>query len=110
MPFDKHLADRVRRVIAQTGTTEKKMFGGLVFLVEGNICVGLWHESLIARVGPEAYQAALDRPHVKEFDVTGRPMRGWVLIQSAGLTTDLDLDYWVDLSLDYVLTLPAKDE
>jgi hypothetical protein len=76
MAFDDALAQRIRdQMMAVAGVSEKKMFGGLAFLPKGHLCVGVWRDSLIARVGPDQAEAALREPHVGPFDVTGRPMR-----------------------------------
>jgi TfoX/Sxy family transcriptional regulator of competence genes len=109
MPYSESLADRVRQVFGRRrGLTEKKMFGGVGFLLSGNMCVGIWQTSLIARIGPTAYQQALAQPHVGEFDITGRPMAGWVLIAEDGLDDDAALRGWVEMAVDFVRELPAK--
>lgn len=109
MPYDESLAARVRPlVINRRGFVEKRMFGGVGFLLAGNMCVGVWKEFLIVRVGPAAYGAALARPHVLEFDITGRPMKGWVMVEPAGLRRDSELSEWVAAAVDFVSELPAK--
>ncbi|MGC3965818.1 MAG: TfoX/Sxy family protein [Pirellulales bacterium] len=86
MPYSKQLADRVRRLLGKRpGLVEKRMFGGVVFMFRGNMLVGIWQLSLIARLGPEAAARALTEPNVGEFDAAGRPMRGWVLVEPDGL-------------------------
>jgi hypothetical protein len=87
---------------------ETHMFGGLVFLVHGNIAVGIWDDSLIARLGEERAKEALLEPHVSDFDVTGRPMRGWIMVEPDGLESDSRLQEWIQRALDFALTLPAK--
>ncbi len=84
------------------------MFGGVVFLLNGNILVGVWQESLIVRAGPAAGPAALKREHVREFDVTGRPMTGWVMVDPDGTDTDASLRDWIELAWTFVATLPPK--
>ncbi|MGH7192481.1 MAG: TfoX/Sxy family protein, partial [Candidatus Saccharimonadales bacterium] len=80
MAFSESLAARTRDVLASIrGTTEKKMFGGVGFILNGNLLVGVWKHSLIVRLGPEEGKAALLEPNVKEFDITGQPMKGWVM-------------------------------
>lgn len=107
--FSEALADRTRRVLAsQRGITEKKMFGGLAFLLGGNLCVGIWKNQLIARLGHRAAESALGAPNVREFDITGRPMKGWVMIEPEGLETDQQLADWVEASIHFVRTLPRK--
>jgi len=109
MAFDEVLADRVRQLASRrNGFCEKKMFGGLGFLLNGNMCLGVWKEYLIVRVGPDAYDDALARPHVREFDITGRPMKGWVMIEPAGLQRDSELAEWANLAIDFVSGLPPK--
>jgi len=109
MVYDQRLAERVRRALGgQEGLSEKKMFGGLGFLVQGNMCVGIWRESLVARLGPDAAALALKQPHVRPFDVTGKPLRGWVLVAPEGLVDFADLQGWLDQALHFVSTLPAK--
>ena len=108
MVYDSQLAERIRPLMLVLGCQEKKMFGGLGFLLNGNMCVGVWKNSLIARVGPDEYDAALSLPGAKEFDITGRAMRGWVLVENHGLPADDDLQQWVQRAIDFVLSLPAK--
>ena len=105
MPFSDSLADRTRDILAREhGITEKKMFGGLCFLLHGKMLVGVFKESLIVRLGPENAPAALKKPHVGVFDITGRPMKGWVLVGADGLDRDADLKAWVRQALDFVGT------
>ncbi|MEZ5940038.1 MAG: TfoX/Sxy family protein [Planctomycetaceae bacterium] len=107
MAFDNQLAERIRPAMVTAGAVEKKMFGGLGFLIQGNMCVGVWKESLIARVGPDAYESALQDPNAREFDITGRAMRGWVMVDCSSLD-ETEFANWLERSLDFVLTLPAK--
>jgi len=82
MAFSEALAERIRQGLARLkGVEEKKMFGGVGFLLNGNMLVGVWKNSLIVRLGPDSYDDALLEPHVKEFNITGRPMKGWVLVE-----------------------------
>jgi TfoX/Sxy family transcriptional regulator of competence genes len=109
MAYSESLAERVRRYLAIcTAVLEKKMFGGVGFLLLGNMCVGIWKTSLILRLGPAQAAAALTQPHVREFDITGRPMQGWVLVDAEGLESDVELGKWLDQALDFVGTLPFK--
>lgn len=99
----------MRNATARTaGITEKKMFGGVGFLLRGNMCVGVWKTSLIVRLGPEAAAKALNEPHVREFDITGKPMQGWAMVEPDGLETDEQLARWVQRSVEFVRTLPQK--
>jgi TfoX/Sxy family transcriptional regulator of competence genes len=109
MAYSKSLVERIRHLVSrQRGITEKKMFGCICFLLNGNLLVGVWKDSLIARIGKDAYEAALQEEHVKEFDVTGRPMKGWVMVEPDGIDSDHQLSYWIDQAKDFVRTLPIK--
>lgn len=108
MAYDPELAQRLRdRMIAITGVSEKKMFGGLAFLISGNMTVGVQGDDLIARIDPETADAALAEPGVRPFDMTGRPMRGWILVSGDGLSDD-DLEQWIEQARRYVATLLPK--
>ncbi len=109
MAFDESLAARIRPLLAsRKGVLEKKMFGGLAFLLRGNVCVGVWKDSLIARVGPDEGEEALREPHARPFDITGRPMSGWVMVGPRGVVEDDELADWVARCLRFTATLPAK--
>src|SRR6516165_10583905 len=97
MAFNESLAARIRDAFARKkGIQEKKLFGGVGFLLNGNMLVGVWKDSLIARLGPDNYDDALLEPHVREFDITGRPMKGWVLIGPEGVENDEQLTAWIE--------------
>jgi hypothetical protein len=104
------LADRIREQLAdETDLTEKAMFGGLAFMVAGNIAVGISSDGeLMVRVGPEGSDEALAQPHTGVFDMTGRPMRGWILVAEEGFESDADLAAWVQRGVSFARTLPAK--
>ena len=109
MAFDESLASRIRQHLARRKSVEeKKMFGGVGFLLHGNMLVGVWKDSLIARLGPDEGDLALLEPHVKEFDITGRAMKGWVLVAPEGVEGDEQLDGWIERATKFVKTLPAK--
>jgi TfoX/Sxy family transcriptional regulator of competence genes len=109
MAYDKGLAQRVREeMIELPGFVEKKMFGGIGFMLHGNMACGVNGEDLIVRVGPERYQEALARPHTKPFDMTGRPMKGWVMVSPKGVEADKDLQDWVQQGVEFASSLPAK--
>lgn len=109
MAFDEALAERLRNALAgRDGVTEKRMFGGLGVLLNGNMLVGIAGDRLIVRLGPDAHAAALARPHVGEFDITGRPMKGWVMVSPDGTDTDAELQAWLDQALAFAATLPPK--
>jgi TfoX N-terminal domain len=109
MVYSASLADRIRQALGRrSGVQEKKMFGGVGFLLGGNMCVGVWKSSMVARLGPEQAAEALRQPHVGEFDITGRAMKGWVLIAPEGIDEDSQLRDWIDRAAMFVGTLPAK--
>ena len=109
MAFDGILAKRVRECLARRkGVKEKTLFGCACFLLGGNVLVGVWKDSLIARVGPDGYEDALLKPHVKEFDITGKPMTGWVRVGPGGLADDEQLSDWIQRALKFVSKLPAN--
>jgi TfoX N-terminal domain len=109
MPYSESLADRIRQALGRgKGIEEKKMFGGVGCLLGGNMLVGMWQTSLIARIGPDQYDAALKMPNLQEFDITGRPMKGWVLIEPDGIDSDGQLGEWIRRATSFVETLPAK--
>ena len=111
MAFDETLAARIRDALTQLrGITEKRMFGGVGFLMNGNLLVGVWKQSLIVRLGPKDGKAALLEPHVKEFDITGRPMKGWVMVGPEGIDDDGQLKVWIERAMKFVETLPAKEK
>ena len=97
MAFDESLVARIRDALARKkGVEEKKMFGGVGYLLHGNMLVGVWKDSLIVRLGPNEGEAALREPHVKEFDITDKPMKGWVLVEPEGIEDDDQLKGWVE--------------
>ncbi len=109
MAYSENLAERIRQKLAlERNVEEKKMFGGIGFLLNGNMCVGIWKNSLIARIGPDQYPDALQKPFVGDFDITGRPMKGWVLVAPEGIDDDEPLRAWIERALEFVRTLPAK--
>ena len=109
MAYDESLAARIREALErQAGIVEKKMFGGVCFLLNGNMLVGVWKENLIVRAGLDAYEQALAEPSVVEFDITGRSMKGWVMVEPEGLDEDEELKEWIGRAVEFVQTLPAK--
>jgi len=110
MAYDEDLAHRIRGQLAdETGVTEKAMFGGLAFLLDGNMAVGITSTAeLMVRVGRDGTDDALAQPHTRPFDMTGRPMKGWILVERAGFDSDSDLGGWVQRGLSFARTLPAK--
>jgi TfoX/Sxy family transcriptional regulator of competence genes len=109
MAFDERLAERVRqRLRKREGFSEKKMFGGLAFLLNGHMCCGVHERELIIRLDPASAQKALAQPHTRVFDLSGRPLRGWILVGPAGLDDDHALASWLRLAKDYIASLPMK--
>ena len=109
MAFDESLARRTRDALARKkNIAERKMFGSICFLLNGNMLVGIWKDSLIARLGPVQGEEALREPHVRVFDITGKPMRNWVLIEPEGVEDDNQLAGWIERAMKFVKTLPKK--
>ena len=109
MPYDEGLAERLRVVFNErTDIVEKKMFGGIAFMLSGNMCCGVIGNTLMARVGPAQYDAALGQPHVTEMDFTGKAMKGLVYVSPEGLASDEALRYWVGMCESFARSLPAK--
>jgi TfoX/Sxy family transcriptional regulator of competence genes len=109
MAYDEGLAERIRGVLAEHhGVSEKKMFGGMAFMVRGHMCVGIVKDDLMVRVGPDAHEKLVGQPHARPMDFTGRPLKGFLYVASEGLETDAELERWVGHGLDYALSLPAK--
>ena len=109
MAFSEKLAARVRRLLAEhRSVNEKQMFGGLAFLMRCNMCCGVHGDELIVRLAPEQTDAALARPGTRVFDLTGRAMKGWILVGSRGIATAPALRRWVGIAVTYAESLPAK--
>ena len=109
MAFSEPLAQRIRQRLGRCkNVEEKKMFGGVGFLLNGNLLVGVWKNSLIVRLGPDNYDDALLEPHVREFDITGKPMKGWVMVEPEGVEDDNRLRAWIERAGRFVTTLPSK--
>ena len=109
MAYDEDLATRVRSILeGRPDLVEMKMFGGVGFLLRGNMACGVHGPNLIVRVGPDNYERALAIPVTQEFDITGRPMKGWVSVIPQGIALDEDLRVWVQQGVQFALTLPAK--
>lgn len=109
MAYDETLADRVRDVLGpRADLTERKMFGGIAFMVGGNMAVGVIEDDLMVRLDPADAERALDEPHVRPMDFTGRPMKGMVFVDSAATGSDDGLAAWVDAGADHAASLPPK--
>ena len=111
MAFSEELAERIRHLLARRKhVEEKRMFGGIGFLLNGNLLVGVWKDSLCVRLGPDQAEEALLKTHVKEFDITGKPMKGWVLVAPQGVEGDDQLRGWIQRAAKFVGKLPAKEK
>jgi TfoX/Sxy family transcriptional regulator of competence genes len=109
MAYDEALAQKVRTYLQGNAlVTESRQFGGIGFLVRGNMAVGVLGSDLLVRVGPDRHDEAMKSPHAKPFALTGRPAKGWLLVKPAGLKNAPSLRKWVELGLAFAVTLPAK--
>jgi hypothetical protein len=107
--YDEGLAARIRAVLGDTdGVSEKRMFGGIAFLLNGNMCCGVNGDDVILRVDAASGEEALCEPHVRVFDMTGRPMKGWLLVGSAAVESDEDLRSWIGKGVAFAGSLPPK--
>ena len=110
MAYDEGLAERIRGILEELGrVSERRMFGGLAFLMRGHMTVGIVKDELMVRVGPETHDQAVREPYARAMDFTGRPMKGFVFVSSPGLESDTDLQRWVERSVSYTASLPAKE-
>ena len=109
MAFNEKLADRVRKILKpRRNVCEKKMFGGLAFMLNGHMCCVVEKNNLMVRVGPEHYEEALAKPHARPMDFTGRPLTGFVYVGPGGYRTEKSLTRWVNLGLSFAASLPKK--
>ena len=109
MPYDELLGVRIRAALGPIpNLEEKKMFGGIGFMINGNLACGVHKNEMIVRVGPANYTEALSRPHTHPFDMTGRPMAGWVMVGPQGCANEADLKDWVARGADFARSLPKK--
>lgn len=109
MAYDEVLADRVRsRLSERPDFSERKMFGGLCFMLGGHMCCGVVDRELMVRVGPDAYEDALAQPHARHMDFTGRPLNGMVYVGVEGIAARADLDEWVARAVAFAGSLPPK--
>lgn len=106
---DKVLVERIRLILAtQCAFSEKAMFGGVCFMLNGNICVGTWKGSLLVRVGKDQYEETLKEPYIRPADMSGRIMKGWVLIEPDGFEFEEDLKAWIKRAVIFTRSLPPK--
>ena len=109
MAYDESLARRIRDALTRKkGVVEKRMFGGVCFLLNGNMLVGVWKTFLIARLGPDQGDEALLESHVKKMDITGKPMKGWIMVEPEGVEDDDQLKGWIQQAMKFVGKLPGK--
>lgn len=109
MPYDSGLAERLFDIVGgRSGFEEKKMFGGIGWLLNGNMCVGVYKDWLIIRVGEKTAAGIFKKKHVKPMDITGKPMKGWAMVAPEGYEADDELKKFIDLAVNFVKTLPAK--
>jgi TfoX/Sxy family transcriptional regulator of competence genes len=108
MAYNLKLAERIRTQLKDVPVVEKNMFGGIGFLLNGNMACGVNKDNLIVRVDPEKHEALLKKPHAKPFDMTGRPMKGWLVVEADGVKSEKQLSAWVKEGVEFALTLPAK--
>ncbi|CAN5805206.1 TfoX/Sxy family protein [soil metagenome] len=109
MAYDEQLADRIRTILQEApGSDEKKMFGGIAFLINGNMACGVHNDNLIVRLDRQDYDEALTRPGAAVFDLTGKVMKGWVLIEPSALEEDANLESWVRQGMEFAGSLSQK--
>lgn len=109
MSYDEGLAQRIRDALEdRSNISEKRMFGGLAFLLGGKMCVGVVGDELMVRVGPDSYEEAVRQPHARAMDFTGRPMKGFVYVGCEGFESDAGLRRWVSRGVDFASSLPTK--
>lgn len=109
MAYDEELAERIRsKLKGKRGISEKRLFGGVGFLVGGNMACGVNKRDLIVRLSDDDFAPALKQPNVRVFDMTGRPMKGWIMVAAGGLRSDKELQSWIDKAYQYARKLPAK--
>ena len=109
MSYDEGLAQRIREYLQETeNVEEKKMFGGLCFMVSRHMCCGIVDDKLMARVGPDNYEHLLEIDHTQKMDFTGKPMKGMIYVEPDGLKSEKELEFWVEKCLAFIRSLPPK--
>ena len=108
MAYNEKLAERIRAEFGEIPFIEKKMFGGVGFLVHGNMACGVHKENMIVRVDPQKHEKLLKKAGARIFDITGRPMKGWLMVEPDGYKTAKQLSAWVKEGVEFALTLPTK--
>ena len=109
MAYNEELASRIRTSLeSHPGVIERKMFGGIAFMIHGNMSCGVLNDDLMVRVGPDSHEASLALPHARPMDFTGRAMKGFVFVGHEGINDDGALSSWIDLGVTYAQSLPKK--
>ena len=109
MTYNLELAERMRRILlSNPQVSEKKMFGGTAFMIHGNLACGVHGDGMIVRVGETAHAETMQKPGVHPFDMTGKPMKGWVVVEAARLQSEADLAGWIDAGMSFASSLPPK--
>ena len=109
MTFSERTASHIRRVMKNTpGLSERPLYSGVAFMVQGNMCCGVIDDHLVVRISPDAYDATLREPHTRPMDFTGRPLPGFVYVDRAGFANHASLKQWIDRSVSFVRTLPPR--
>jgi TfoX/Sxy family transcriptional regulator of competence genes len=108
MAYNLKLAERIRAELGEIPYIEKKMFGGIGFLIGGNMACGVYKEDMLVRVDPQKHSQLLKKLHAKPFDITGRPMKGWLMVEPEGCKTKKQISAWVKEGVEFALTLPLK--
>lgn len=109
MAYDETLAQRIRDSLDRVpGLVEKKMFGGVGFMVRGNMACGVHKDMLMVRIGTERYEEKMQLSYTRPFDITGRPMKGWLLVEPEGMANETELKDWLDQGVEFALSLPPK--
>lgn len=109
MPYNEKIEARIKKITSSwQNTSQKNMFGGVCHLLNGNMFCGVYKDFLILRLGEENAKKALAWPFIRPFDITGKPMKGWVMIEQDGFKTDDDLTNWLNQAKEFVISLPSK--
>ena len=109
MPYNRVIDERIRKIVGRwKNMNAKKMFGGVCYLLNGNMVCGVYKDFLILRLGEEKSKDAFEQPYTRPFDITGRPMKGWVMVEPEGIETDDSLSAWLEKARSFALTLPPK--
>ena len=109
MPYNEELDRRIKKIVSRwKGTNDKKIFGGVCHLINGNMFCGVHKDFLILRLGEDKSSNALKQPYTRPFDITGKPMKGWIMVASDGYKSDQDLKAWLGQARGFVKTLPKK--